>query len=93
VWVVPGDWKLANVSPIYKGKGGSDNVANYKPISVTNCFIKILENIIFKHPPNYLLRYNILSDDQSGFTNDWKTALKNLGRRLSGPAGLEIFKI
>jgi hypothetical protein len=33
--VVPGDWKLANVSPIYKGKGGSDNVANYRPISVT----------------------------------------------------------
>jgi hypothetical protein len=22
--VVPGDWKLANVSAIYKGKGGSD---------------------------------------------------------------------
>ena len=47
--VVPGDWKLANVSPIYKGKGGSDSVANYRPISVTNCFIKILEKIIFKH--------------------------------------------
>jgi hypothetical protein len=65
--VVPGDWKLANVSPIYKGKGGSDNVANYRPISVTNCFIKILEKIIFKHLHTYLLRYNILSDDQSGF--------------------------
>ena len=65
--VVPGDWKLANVSPIYKGKGGSDNVANYRPISVTNCFIKILEKIIFKHLHNYLLRYNKLSDDQSGF--------------------------
>jgi hypothetical protein len=64
---VPGDWKLANVSPIYKGKGGSDNVANYRPIFVTNCFIKILEKIIFKHLHNYLLRYNILSDDQSGF--------------------------
>jgi hypothetical protein len=38
-----GDWKLANVSYIYKGKGGSDNVANYRPISVTNCFIKILK--------------------------------------------------
>jgi hypothetical protein len=25
---VPGDWKLANVCPIYKGKGGSDSVAN-----------------------------------------------------------------
>jgi hypothetical protein len=58
--VVPGDWKQ------YKGKGGSDNVANYRPISVTNCFIKILEKIIFKDLHNYLLRYNILSDDQYG---------------------------
>ena len=41
------------------------SVANYRPI--TNCFIKILENIILKHLHNYLLRYNILSDDQSGF--------------------------
>ena len=29
--------------------------------------MKILEKIIFKHLHNYLLRYNILSDDQSGF--------------------------
>ena len=40
--VVPGDWKLANVSPIYKGKGGSDNVANYRPISVTYVLIVLL---------------------------------------------------
>jgi hypothetical protein len=29
---VLGDWKLANVCPIYKGKGGSDSVANYRPM-------------------------------------------------------------
>ena len=34
--VVPSDWKLANVSAIYKGKGDQDNVTNYRPISVTN---------------------------------------------------------
>jgi hypothetical protein len=59
--VVPGDWKLANVSPINKGKG-----------------------------PKFKLFGNKIV---SGLTNDWKTAFKNLGGRLSGPAGLEIFKI
>jgi hypothetical protein len=34
--VVPGDWKLANVSPIYKGKSGSDNVANPYFLSLHN---------------------------------------------------------
>ena len=64
---MPSDWKLANVTAIYKGKGGSEDVSNYRPISVTNCFGKMLEKIIFKHLHNHLLRYNILSDHQSGF--------------------------
>lgn len=67
--LVPSDWKLANVSAVYKGKGGSDNVSNYRPISVTNCFCKIHEKIIFKHLHNYLFENSILSDHQSGFRN------------------------
>lgn len=33
---IPNDWKSANVSAIYKGKGDSDNPTNYRPISVTS---------------------------------------------------------
>ena len=65
--VVPTDWKLANVTAIYKGKGESDDVTNYRPISVTNCFSKILEKIIFKYLYNYIVSYDILTDNQSGF--------------------------
>ena len=65
--LVPIDWKMANVSAIYKGKGGPDSATNYRPISVTNCFSKMLEKIIFKHLHNYLLQHDILSHDQSGF--------------------------
>ena len=65
--VVPSEWKLANVTAVYKGKGGSDSVTNYRPISVTNCFGKILEKIIFKHLHNYLHKYKIITDNQSGF--------------------------
>ncbi|VDI05871.1 Hypothetical predicted protein [Mytilus galloprovincialis] len=66
---VPSDWKLANVSAIYKGKGDQDNVSNYRPISVTNCFSKILEKIIFKYLHNYIHDHAILTDQQSGFRN------------------------
>lgn len=67
--ILPSDWKLANVSPIYKGKGDQDNVTNYRPISVTNCFSKILEKIIFKYLYNFIHDNNILTDHQSGFRN------------------------
>lgn len=64
---VPNDWKSANVSAIYKGKGDSDNPTNYRPISVTSCFGKILEKIIYKNLFNYIYHNKILSDNQSGF--------------------------
>ena len=67
--VVPNDWKLANVSAVYKGKGESDDVTNYRPISVTNCFSKIFEKIIFKYIFNYIADFDILTDNQSGFRN------------------------
>ena len=32
--IVPPDWKLAKVTPIYKGKGKLSDPGNYRPISV-----------------------------------------------------------
>jgi hypothetical protein len=82
------DWKSANITAIYKGKGDSCDPSNYRPISVTNCFGKILEKIIFKNLYNYVTRNKILSDHQSGFrTKDstinqlliiYNTIIKNL---------------
>jgi hypothetical protein len=88
---VPSDWKSANVTAIYKGKGESCDPSNYRPISVANCFEKILEQIIFKNLYNYVTRNRILSDRQSGFrTKDstinqlliYNTIMKNLDVRL-----------
>jgi len=33
--VIPDDWKVANVSPIFK-KGSKSQVANYRPVSLTS---------------------------------------------------------
>ena len=89
---VPSDWKSANVTAIYKGKGDSCDPSNYRPISVANCFGKILKQIIFKNLYNYVTRNGILSDRQSGFrTKDstinqlliiYNTIINNLDVRL-----------
>jgi hypothetical protein len=47
--------------------------SNYRPISVTNLFGKILEKIIFKNLYNYVTRNRILSDHQSGFRTKYST--------------------
>ena len=42
---VPEDWKLANVTPIFK-KGKRSNSANYRPVSLTIILCKVLESLI-----------------------------------------------
>ena len=60
-------WKMANVSAIFKGKGKDNDRTNYRPISITSCLGKIMEKIIFKYLYNYLPEHEILTTYQSGF--------------------------
>ena len=43
--IVPQEWKMANVVPVYK-KGSKSSVENYRPISLTCLVMKIFEKII-----------------------------------------------
>ena len=44
--VVPVDFKIAMVTPVYKRKGAHTNVNNYRSISITPTLGKILEKIV-----------------------------------------------
>ena len=86
---VPSQWKLANITPILK-KGLASDVRNYRPISLTSVFCKLLERIIQERMLSYLIKYELISRDQHGFlakhstctqllecVNDWSLSLRN----------------
>ena len=73
---VPEDWKMANVTPIFK-KGDKSVALNYRPISLTSVAGKILEKIIRDKLVKFLENNNIISDTQHGFRNK-RSCLTNL---------------
>ena len=64
---VPGDWKVANVTPIYKNKGTKSKAENYRPISLTSIPCKIMESIIRDAVVDYLTWHNLIRSTQHGF--------------------------
>ena len=63
---LPHDWRLANITPIYKKSDRSDP-SNYRPFSLTSIPSKILEHVIYRHLMTHLEANAILSDAQHGF--------------------------
>ena len=64
--VVPEDWRLANVTPIFK-KGSKADAANYRPVSLTSVICRVLESLIRDVIVDHLVRHKLLYNTQHGF--------------------------
>jgi hypothetical protein len=77
---IPDSLKLAEIKPIYKGKGSKLDCQNYRPISLLPSISKILEKIIYNRLLEYLENNNLLDENQYGFRKNRSTidAITNL---------------
>ena len=62
---VPDDWRLANVFPLYK-KGAKDLPENYRPVSLTSVWSKLLEHIVHSSVCQFLEENHVLTPCQHG---------------------------
>jgi hypothetical protein len=90
--VLPSQWKLAFVSPIFKGKGLSSMPNNYRPISLTSCCCKTMEKIIVAELICYLLSNNLISDRQHGFLPQRSTITQLLESLIDWTMAVETRK-
>lgn len=71
--IVPPDWKLSRITPIFKGSGATTNESNYRPISVIAHIAKILETNVHKQLISYLHEYKLITNNQSAFLKKHST--------------------
>ena len=87
---VPISWKKKRVTPVFK-KGDTDDVNNYRPISILPIAMKVFEKVVHYQVYDFLDSSKILSSSQSGFRHGHSTdtavicvsdfILKELGKR------------
>ena len=71
--VFPDPLKIACVTPVHK-KGDTKLMSNYRPISVVHYLCKIIEKLILKRLNSFLLKFQILHNDQFGFREGKSTS-------------------
>ena len=64
--IVPLEWKIANVVPIFK-KGNRYKPENYRPVSLTSVVCKLLESLLRNHMVEFMNKHNLLNHSQHGF--------------------------
>ena len=66
---LPHDWKVANISAIFK-KGNKSYPNNYRPVSLTSVVCKVLESIIRDYIIKNMKENNLFSDKHWGKINN-----------------------
>ena len=101
--VVPNDWKIGRITPVYKGCGSYDDPVNYRPISVLGHIAKIVEKEVQLQLMSFLLNFQFITLDQFAYrkfhstTNclhatidDWLQSIDD--KQCTGVAFLDISK-
>ena len=65
--VIPSEWTIGVIKPLYKNKGDINDVNNYRGITLLSCIGKLFTSVLNSRLYTYLTNENILGNEQAGF--------------------------
>ena len=71
--VVPTDWTIGLIRPLYKKKGDPKDPNNFRGITLLSCLGKLFTSILNKRLTTYLEDNDLLGEEQAGFRNGHST--------------------
>ena len=71
--IIPSDWCIGMIMPLYKNKGSRKDPDNYRGITLLSCIGKLFTASINYRLTNYLDAIGELGDEQAGFREGYST--------------------
>ena len=71
--LIPENWTMGNILPIYKNKGDKNMPENYRPITLLSCFGKLFTAVINNRLNKFAEQVEIISSCQAGFRKGFST--------------------
>ena len=71
--IIPENWSMGTIKPIFKNKGDPKLPENYRPIIILSCFGKLFTSIINNRLNKFADNHNIITSSQAGFRKQHST--------------------
>ena len=71
--IIPSDWCVGLIMPLYKNKGSPDDPDNYRGITLLSCIGKLFTAAVNYRLTNYLEQSGAIGDEQAGFRAGFST--------------------
>ena len=71
--IIPTEWTIGIIRPIYKKKGSINDPDNYRGITLLSCIGKLFTSIINERLNKYLNDNNLIGEEQAGFRENYST--------------------
>jgi len=71
--VIPSEWCIGMINPIYKNKGSMDEADNYRGITLLSCVGKLFTACLNSRLSYYLEATGTLGEEQAGFRENYST--------------------